>query len=175
MQQDINHRTMKGKFCQSAPRASPACFDCVSTAHACCLLALRVRLLPPPVRVPQQGRAGNERAHALQGAHQKATVRAQQSRVQFLSEQNQALGAKCKALERRRALQAEGFGSEIALLRTSIKALERRLTQVKLVARHRSEEAKLATEPEFLAVEERLQRLTEQLNQWVNGDAAAHA
>jgi hypothetical protein len=60
---------------------------------------------------------------------------------------------RCKALERRRALQAEGFGSEITQLRTAIKTLERKFTQIRLSARQRSEEAKLTSEPEFIAVE----------------------
>jgi hypothetical protein len=52
-------------------------------------------------------------------------------------------------------------------LRAALKTLERRLLQVRLTARHRTEEARLTTEPEFIAVEERMQRIAEQLRTWV--------
>jgi hypothetical protein len=52
-------------------------------------------------------------------------------------------------------------------LRAALKTLERRLLQVRLTARHRTEEARLTTEPEFIAVEERMQRIAEQLRAWV--------
>ncbi len=63
-------------------------------------------------------------------------------------------------------------------MRAALKTLERRLLQVRLTARHRTEEARLTTEPEFIAVEERMQRIAEQLRTWVgsgSGSAGARA
>jgi hypothetical protein len=46
-----------------------------------------------------------------------ATQKMYQTRVDFLDAQNASLKDKCRQLERRRALQAEGFGSEITQVR----------------------------------------------------------
>ena len=58
-----------------------------------------------------------------------------------------------KTLDRRRRLEIEGFSSEIVLVRKSVKNLARNMQLVRLASRHSADQEKLATAPEFTALE----------------------
>jgi hypothetical protein len=89
---------------------------------------------PPLSRSPLQVRLRDEELAALTALHTSTKATADK-RIAELEARSARLADANRALELRRALDADGWAADVALLRKQLAAVERKLTQMKLIDR----------------------------------------
>ena len=96
----------------------------------------------------------------------EATQKMYESKIKYWSDEYESLMKKHQSLSRRYKRDVEGFCSEISLIRKSVKNLNKNMNYAKLTAKYNADNEKLVSAPEFIALENRLARISKQLAEW---------